>query len=390
MKCLRGTGSAAAAFPAMPAFRILQRMLMVIFGAGASFDSCPTYPPFQRTPDDAPRFGPEVEGCRPPLANSLFDNRKIFIDTLDEFPQCKGVVPSLRDTAVQQGKTSIETRLEEIRTAALGNGDAAREMVAVRCYLQRALWRCEVAWSKETHDVTNQLDLLREIDMANTSREPVCLVTFNYDRLLEAALKLRGPAYKFEKMQDYTAGDRPFRLFKLHGSVDWGLEYANPLTIMQSTSSGAEAARTAIEQGWPRRQPEVYVFSSALTLQSHDGRPIFPAIAIPVEVKNEFQCPKPMQEALKQLMPDVTRVIVIGWRASEANFRDLMNTHLRPGVRIFVVAGGREEAMGVRDKITRAMPSALRNCTAEDVRGFTQFMRSGLARQIVSDCMKQV
>lgn len=350
---------------------------MVIFGAGASFDSCPTYPA-------GIQLGPEIDACRLPLAKDLFDNREIFRKTLDKFPQCKTVVPRLRDPAVLKGTVSIEKRLEEIREEAREYPRAAKELVAVRFYLQRALSNCEVEWGAVTRGITNQLTLLREIERTNTSHEPVCLVTFNYDRILEIALESLGTEHKIGKMQDYTAEDRPFRLFKLHGSVNWGLEFDGGPNFWPNPPSSGGFDRLIIDKTPPIHHPEIYVFSDAQTMLSKDRSPLFPAIAIPVEEKNEFQCPKPALEALKRLMPDVTRVITIGWRASEAHFLRLMDAHLKPNVPIFVVAGTPKEAEALRPGIIRAMSSAPRSCRAENANGFTNFMLSGLATKILS------
>jgi hypothetical protein len=54
-------------------------MLLVIFGAGASFDSFA---------DQAPPASGRSEDYRLPLANELFSNRKIFRDALLEFEEC--------------------------------------------------------------------------------------------------------------------------------------------------------------------------------------------------------------------------------------------------------------------------------------------------------------
>jgi len=70
-------------------------MLIVIFGAGASFDSCPTYPPGHH---EAVLDGHTLnKDFRPPLANELFENRPIFAEAiLRHFPQCQPIVPRLR------------------------------------------------------------------------------------------------------------------------------------------------------------------------------------------------------------------------------------------------------------------------------------------------------
>jgi hypothetical protein len=77
-------------------------MLMVIFGAGASYDSSPIYPPDSGPPwatsnDEHNAFN------RPPLAKDLFANRPLFLEALELFPQCKSIVPRLADQAITSG-----------------------------------------------------------------------------------------------------------------------------------------------------------------------------------------------------------------------------------------------------------------------------------------------
>lgn len=65
-------------------------MLMVVFGAGASFDSFPFVPPRPdvQTPD------------RPPLAAELFSDRDQFNNVLRNYPDCQTIVPYLRRAGV--------------------------------------------------------------------------------------------------------------------------------------------------------------------------------------------------------------------------------------------------------------------------------------------------
>jgi hypothetical protein len=342
----------------------------------------PYLPPFQLGPGGVPV--PEIEDCRPPLARSLFDNRKIFVNTLDEFPQCKAIVPRLRDPLVLAGAVSIEKRIEEIRDEARTYRRGGKELTALRCYLQRAIRRCEMVWMGITRGITNQLTLLREIERIYSGSRPTCLVTFNYDTLLETALELLGQEHKIQSMQAYASHGRLFRLFKLHGSVNWGLEFDGDLPPSLGLASPDFIGRFVVEDSPKLGDPELYVLSDALTLLSSDRRPVFPAVAIPVEEKNDFQCPKPALDALKQLMPDVSKVITIGWRASEAHFLSLLDTHLKPGVPVFVVAATLQEAEDLRNRIVGATRSARPVCRAENVRGFTKFMQSGVATKILA------
>lgn len=113
-------------------------MLMVIFGAGASYDSCPTYPPGTPVPGagDKARLN---DYYRPPLAKDLFANRPLFNEALDDFPNCKTIVPRLRDPAVTSGEIAIEALLQEIEAQATTYDRGRKELRAIRCYLQQVI-----------------------------------------------------------------------------------------------------------------------------------------------------------------------------------------------------------------------------------------------------------
>jgi integrase-like protein len=81
-------------------------MLLVIFGARASFDSVPHRPPsVSQSWDDA----------RPPLANQLFQDRELFVDAMKRFPQCMALVPPLRKPGVDV-EQELATLQEQAKT----------------------------------------------------------------------------------------------------------------------------------------------------------------------------------------------------------------------------------------------------------------------------------
>ena len=338
-------------------------MLMVIFGAGASFDSSSTYTPGIEPPGAASQRDDAYH--RPPLAKDLFANRPLFIKAVDDFPECKTIVGRLRDPAVTSGQASIEARLQEIEEEAKTYDRGPIELAAVRRYLQRAISECEIRWRANTKGITNQLSLLREIERLKKPDEPVCLVTFNYDTLLEGALADLELGIK--EMDYYTRRPTLFRLFKLHGSVNWGrvLENRFPSTELQPSDQ--------------------FVLCDPTTMRSPDiGHTLFPAIAIPVEKKQLFECPGYMVDDLKKLLPHVTKIIVVGWRAMETYFLDLLKQHLKRGVYLTVVAAEQKEADDIRVRINRALPNNQPSSTCEAAAGFTIFMRSGRLQAILA------
>lgn len=89
-------------------------MLLVIFGAGASYDSAPSHPPpYRGSLSSAIPSGTET--YRPPLANELFEERALFAETLKRYKQCLAIVPYLRHL----GKRQLEEVLEQLQAEAV-------------------------------------------------------------------------------------------------------------------------------------------------------------------------------------------------------------------------------------------------------------------------------
>jgi hypothetical protein len=363
-------------------------MLMVIFGAGASYDSSSTYLPGAAisVTGESPEFSRLNNYHRPPLAKELFANRPMFIEAIDEFHQCKPIVPKLRNPAITRGDASIEALLREIEEGAKAFPQGRKEINAIRCYLARAVSKCEQRWRENTRGITNHLSLLRDI-WRTYPAGPVSLVTFNYDTILEDALAELSPGFEIKQMRDYAHRSTvPFHLFKLHGSVNWGheidirFEFPGNLNMTNPPSVLTYLIDHATEKDITDR----FVMSIPSSMGLADGqRPSFPAIAIPIENKQVFECPHEMICELKGLLPGVTKLILIGWRATEEHFLQLLREHLKPEVYVSIVAANGSEAEGIRLHLAQSMLGKRLSINPEQVNGFSEFILSRRAESIL-------
>jgi SIR2-like domain len=353
-------------------------MLMVIFGAGASYDSCPTYPPGS----SAAGYGgdPLNKDYRPPLANELFENRPMFADAIQKFPECQPIVPRLRSLS---GET-LEAVLEDLQAKSIYYPRGVQQLAAVRYYLQFVIRECERGWRGVVKGVTNYKSLLNEIERGNTGKEQVCLVTFNYDTLLEDALSHFG--LPIETIDDYTKKHPFYKLFKLHGSVNWA-RTVDTRTKAQNPEHAWSVAYDLIERAAEIPINQEYVLTEAHPPGAIRGIPVFPAIAIPVEKKKSFECPPGQLEELVALLPKVSQVLVIGWRASEAHFLAMLGnrlTGLTRGVQLYIVAGPRrKEGEEIQVRICRQLLNNPPSSAAVDAGGFTDFILSRRAEQFL-------
>jgi hypothetical protein len=354
-------------------------MLMVIFGAGASYDSFATSPPAE---------GKYIEE-RPPLAEELFANRPAFAKVLQLFPDCVSIIDDLRH---RDAKQPIERVLQRIQDENTDDPVGSREMTAVRYYLQKIIWDCELRWENVHNGVTNYRRLLRYIRLHNKEPEPVCLVTFNYDTMLERAM----PAVdvNIKTIEDHVLSPK-YKIFKLHGSVNLGRVIARTPFELANTPA-AEVPKEIIRHAH-------YIISNKLLSDEYEridnpskgksttpGREaaLFPALAIPVESKDEFVLPGRQLEELKKYIPNITKLLVIGWRGTDTSFLDLLKNAPRE-MQVHIVCENEDKAGEVRKQLANggvAAAAAFRNYTGSTktrYAGFTGFLWSGAAVQFL-------
>jgi hypothetical protein len=345
-------------------------MLMVIFGAGASYDSFARHSPESKMyPED-----------RPPLAIELFDDRPAFAKILRLFPDCQSVASDLRHRDPKQG---VEQVLERLQSESVNDPIGQREMAAVRYYLQKIIWDCEMRWEERHNGATNYRSLLRLIRIHNKEPGPVCFVTFNYDTLLEKAL----PALDLHigTIRDYIKNDR-YKLFKVHGSVNWMRVLSPPCDLAEIASPDMHEwlihHANIVFTGEPL--PDDFelvadISSGKLLHEDHRGMEreyaLFPAIAIPVENKVQFEMPSDHLGLLKKLMPSVTKLLVIGWRATDIPFLELLSK--ASAARVHIVCESEEKGDEVREKLLHGGVNPKEFYA--NYRGFTDFVIGGKA-----------
>lgn len=305
--------------------------LLVIFGAGASYDSV------AEPPDYADR------DWRPPLAKQLFDNRRSFGEVMQRFPDALPVIAEVR-SAVRSGAL-VETALQELRNRAGSYPPLERSLAAVRFYLQEVIWRSGNIWGEGAHGLTNYVELAARIEewrYLNDAR--VLYVTFNYDLLLESACT----HLSFSKVSEYVA-DEKTKVFKLHGSVNWGRE------IDDSTNFVAGDHRSSIaHQVGELKISDRFQILSKWDMPVRRLRRLFPALALPTQTKSLYECPEDHLSLLADLLPNVTQCLVVGWRGQEQHFLGIMSKALTATVRMHVVAGSEAGAAAVKKTLIDA------------------------------------
>ena len=237
-----------------------------------------------------------------------------FSIAFDEFPEISPLVNRLR-RSVGRGDL-LEATLRGIEGEAQGYPYRHRQLLALRYYLRRIITECGTTWMRQAHGVTHYAELVDEIERWRVqTRADVCYVTFNYDTMLEDVL---GPRYGagFVDIHSYLRSD--FTLIKLHGSVDWAHRIPVPPDIVDDFG----ALRNYLFE-YAGQYPlfSIVKAGSGQVVYEKDG--LVPALAIPVQGKTTFECPKEHLSRLNEAVGQTTRVVSIGWRGVEQHFLDL-------------------------------------------------------------------
>jgi hypothetical protein len=295
--------------------------LMVIFGAGASYDSCSSFPPETRQIHEPWQ--------RPPLAKELFLPVPQFRVVSQQYSRLQPLLAYL------ESQENVEEILEEFRTKAEKDTECRSQLMAIQYYLRQVIRSCQRSWTEHTYGASNYKTLLDQV----RSYPRVCFVTFNYDTMMESALE--GIDVPLQKIGDYVS-HRKYSLIKLHGSIDWW-QWIPKVTTRISQNEQPD------EQTMIRAAP---VVGERCVVDRADSEPpsayeyyfFLPALAIPTVSKHTFVCPPEHVEALNRLIPEVTQIAIVGWRAGERNFLKMLKEGLRNPVRVIAACANVAEA----------------------------------------------
>jgi hypothetical protein len=342
-------------------------MLLVIFGAGASYDSLARIPP-QSGSLESQRI--TVAGVRLPLANELFGSRDMFLNAMARFPEMNDIVPYLQ----QPRNNYLEAELQHINDTAKSYPPNYSKLLAVRYYLQYIVRQCEEAWRGVTRDQTNHAVLLGEIDRwQHGSRNSVLLATFNYDHLIEEALKALAVNVDGDvHLNDYIAHP-VYKLFKVHGSVNWARTLDNVEKVDKNENQWVVVQRN-IKSAEHLRITNTICRDDNYPTGHINGFPAIPAIAIPIQNKNGVECPASHMVALTRELPQVQKILIIGWRGTESLFNATVAGTLRGRRSQILIACGPEAAN----------QDTIKNLRAAGIDGEYEMYNGGFSELVVS------
>lgn len=324
-------------------------MLVVILGAGASYDSV-------NLEHDRPLGSDDNIQFRPPLASQLFDPRPNFRDELGRQAETRPVLTRIR-RALANG-SMLESELRKLLDEADDHPVRFRQLLGVQCYLQRIVADCSDEWLNRSGHGTHYHELVDVVE-AWRSRQPmgqqtqdevVTYITFNYDTMLEDALSATYRDFVVDSMDAYLSNPK-MKLIKPHGSVNWGRYVLKPPQV---------APMQLVRWLWDNAGR--YDLGDFMIAERHGvrgtrtGHGVVPAIAVPVHDKDAFECPQDQIYAIEAAVRQATRVLCIGWRGVETEFLAKWRNR-NPEIDVLIASGPPEDARLPADETYRNMTS---------------------------------
>ena len=288
--------------------------LCIILGAGASWDVGNSGSPVVNG------------GLRPPLARELFDfaNRDEFRAILDEY---EGAVALAQTLASKSNDSSFDLE-QELRRISEHPSDWMRDHYKhIPPYLRDLLLMC-------SYEYTTYPSCYVQLVQALLADEPsdVLFLVLNYDDLLEQALYLfTGGSISFESLGDYVREDRPVKVLKLHGSINWfksiGPQNGDWKTLVKGSDVLAKPADSEIHVATKRGksdQARTYAIEVA-------GQRAYPVLTAPLAGKGVTAavCPNAHLETAREFLSDCRRFLIIGASGIDTDLLDLLQQSVK-------------------------------------------------------------
>lgn len=306
---------------------------LIIFGAGASFDYI------------HPRQASGVlEGFKPPVTDDLF--RRNFNDIMNNFVEM-GDLPGTVETVVTSGG-NLEELLSELVLKTPQNPDRKKELVAFRFYLQKLFQEISENYGNRPPNNYNGL-----IGIIKDNFKEACIVNFNYDLLLEEALRIGG------SIKSYV--DDSIKVIKVHGSCDWVYCFKPPYEIddkdLMEPYDFLVANPDYFDKLATKIDRDKYVMKDCIEREYKEVRNneliyYYPAIALPLPHKDSFLCPNSHVDELEKAMQQTDRIAIIGWKAGDSKLIEMMKQHITKETPVAIVAGHQEDCNFIKDKLT--------------------------------------
>jgi hypothetical protein len=167
---------------------------------------------------------------------------------------------------------------------------------------------------------------------------------------------------------DGYVANKDWPVIKPHGSVNW----ARPVTTRIEPGTVQRLIKQA-ESGLDVSDRYVIADPSLIAV---DDKMLLPAIAIPLENGKDFECPSEHLWDLEDFVKRTTQILIIGWRATEKSFLQLLAKNMPSQMRFFVHVACRDHDGATETFANLRAGGVALNGALLEYGGFSQLMRS--------------
>jgi hypothetical protein len=184
----------------------------------------------------------------------------------------------------------------------------------------------------------------------NSDFDEVLILTVNYDLFLERAFK-KSYGICLENLRSYSSivlDDTLFKLFKLHGSANWGRRI-NVLAGEKDVLEVINSSKHGILQIANAYEIEVIDDNN----KEENNYIYFPSIAVPIEGKTDFVLPRDFISEAVSFLDDCTNFLFIGFSANDPHVLKLFK-NIKTVINLSFVNGSFESGLSAFNKISQS------------------------------------
>ena len=340
--------------------------ICVILGAGASHDV-----KGEGTPDDKPQF-------QPPLANLLFDTRnQATWEIMNRYAGARYIANLLPNELRRRGG------LEDCLKYYADHSDEAirRHYLHIPPYLRDLLYHCGQEYIP---DPSSYIELVNELLSVHSFE--VLFLVLNYDNLLERALThYDAETYAFSELGQYINSNRPAKVVKLHGSINWFR------AVTRRPNEPWESAILAEDVLGKHPDSEIMVIDRVSHTFDNQGANnwLYPILTAPLAGKGQSDvvCPKSHRDYAQEFLRVCQRVLIIGTSGFDSDLLELMRKSIPANLPQFLHFVGQDknptemalerfineiDAFRIQKSVVSEFSDGFRNYLVSNLRGFAE------------------
>ena len=173
-------------------------------------------------------------------------------------------------------------------------------------------------------------------------------LALNYDSFLEQTLQ-SVTGVRFGALTDYIPSGLPWRLIKLHGSVNWGRRFARTPARLDALDLQAVIEMSDMPAGL-RKDIEIFESSAALPLV--EKQLLYPSIAVPIDKKYEFVCPPDHILQATQFLSNCENFLIIGCALKDEHVLRLFEENVKEPDKLLIANGNTKNSSEAQLKLS--------------------------------------